>query len=422
MTTPDDLLLRFAAALAAGLVVGVERGWRERDEPAGSRTAGVRTYALSALLGAILAAAGQQLGSALPPAAGLLAFGGAFTWFKLREATRTGSASVTGVVAGLAVYGVGVLTVVGDPLAAAAAAVAVAGLLASRDVLHGLLTRLSWSELRSALLLLAMTVIVLPLLPDHAVDPYGGVVPSEIWAFTVLTAGISYGGYVAVRVAGPMRGLVVASLAGAVVSSTAVTVALARQVAAGAAAQPRAGGAALAALVSILRVLTIVALVAPPLIWRVAPPALAAAAVFAAAAAAFLLRDRAPRGAEGTEPQGNPFEIRFLLIFAAAFSAVAFLAAWLTQEFGSGGLLVNAAVVGVVDVDIATLTAARLSGGPVSADEAADAILLVLAVNALARVIYAATIGAAGFALRLAGATAAALAAGLATAALLGAG
>ena len=143
MISPEDLILRFAAALASGLVVGVERGWRERDEPAGSRTAGVRTYALSALLGAILAAAGQESGSALIPAAGLIAFAGVFAWFKLREAAQEGGFSVTGVVAAIAVYGVGVLTVVGDPLSAAAAAVAVAGLLASRERLHGLLARLT---------------------------------------------------------------------------------------------------------------------------------------------------------------------------------------------------------------------------------------------------------------------------------------
>jgi uncharacterized membrane protein (DUF4010 family) len=163
----DSLILRLGFALAIGLIVGIERGWRERDAPAGSRTAGVRTYGLSGLFGGVFAALAQAAGAPLLLAVGFLGFAAVFAWFKHREAQADESFSVTGVVAALVVFALGALAVAGDPKAAAAAGVATAGLLALRDPLHGFLAHLTWRELHSALLLAAMTVIVLPNLPTR---------------------------------------------------------------------------------------------------------------------------------------------------------------------------------------------------------------------------------------------------------------
>jgi uncharacterized membrane protein (DUF4010 family) len=162
----DSLILRLGFALAIGLIVGIERGWRERDAPAGSRTAGVRTYGLSGLFGGVFAALAQAAGAPLLLAVGFLGFAAVFAWFKHREAQADESFSVTGVVAALVVFALGALAVAGDPKAAAAG-VATAGLLALRDPLHGFLAHLTWRELHSALLLAAMTVIVLPNLPTR---------------------------------------------------------------------------------------------------------------------------------------------------------------------------------------------------------------------------------------------------------------
>jgi uncharacterized membrane protein (DUF4010 family) len=412
--TDDTLILRFAIALGIGLVVGVERGWREREAPAGSRTAGVRTYGLSALLGAVFAALADLAGSWALLAVAFAVYAGLFAWFKRREAVADGVYSVTGVVAGLLVFALGALAVAGEERAAAAGGVATAGLLASREVLHGLLRRLTWAELRSALLLAAMTVVVLPLLPDRAVDPWGGANPREIWTFTVLTAALSYAGYVAVRVAGPRRGILLGALAGALVSSTAVTVVLARRAAAGAPSGLMAGGAALAGMVSIARVLVLAGIAAPAVLPSLLPAALAAAAVFGLCGAV-LVRGPAPEGE--ADPQaglGNPFDLLPLLAFAAGFAVVAVAGGWLTERFGSGGLFGAAAVLGMVDVDVAVLSTARQVGGAVDAATGAGAILLTLAVNAVARVVYAAAAGPLPFAARLAGATALSIAAGLA--------
>ncbi|WP_159650717.1 MgtC/SapB family protein, partial [Bosea sp. 125] len=229
----ESLIAKLGLALAIGLLVGLERGWRERDAPDGARTAGIRTYAITGLLGGLTASLALSLEAPSLLIAGLFAFTAVFAWYKSREALHDADFSVTGVVAGMSVFMLGALAVTGDQRAAAAGGTALAVILASRDLLHGLVKRISWVELRAALVLAVMTAIILPLLPAQAVDPWGGFNPRQVWIFTVLTAAISYLGYIAVRVLGATRGVLVGGLAGAVVSSTAVTLALARTAAAG---------------------------------------------------------------------------------------------------------------------------------------------------------------------------------------------
>jgi uncharacterized membrane protein (DUF4010 family) len=399
----DDLILRLGIALAVGLVVGLERGWRERDSPEGSRTAGIRTYGLSGLLGGVFAALAQVAGGPLVLSVGFLGFGAVFAWFKFHEAESDETFSVTGVVAALLVFALGALAVAGDPQVAAATGVATAGLLASRVALHRFLARLSWNELRSALLLAAMTAIVLPVLPNAPVDPWGGVNPREIWLFMVLTAGVSFAGYVAVKIAGPTRGVILTGLAGALVSSTAVTVAFARRAAAGEPAGLLSAAACLAGLVSIMRVVTIVAVVRPGLAPHFVGPALIGAAAFGSGALALLRRSDKNTPVE-TRLE-NPFELAPLALFAGAFALVALLSAWATQRFGSGGIYVTSSLFGLMDVDVAALTAARLAGTTISMEVGARAILLALATNAVVRVVYAAIAGSRAYAVPLGAAT-----------------
>ncbi len=401
-----------------GLVVGLVRGWQERDAPEGSRTAGIRTYGLVGLLGGVSAALSAAFSSAAVFIGALIAFAGVFAWFQYREAQHDETFSVTAAVAGLAVFSLGGLAVSGNYQAAAAGGVVLAGILASRQVLHDLLRRISWVELRSALLLLGMTVVVLPLLPNRTIDPWGGVNPWEIWLFTVLTAAISYAGYIAVRLLGPGKGILVSGLAGAIVSSTAVTVAFARRAKSGDAPRPLAAGASLAAMVSVLRVFVIVLIVKPEVAPLLVAPFAAAAVVFGALGVLLL-------GSSWREPSestklGNPFDLLPLFVFAVSFVVVAAVSAALTRQFGSGSVVVTSAISGIVDVDVATLTAARLVGPDLPAAIAAAAILLAIALNSVARVVAAVALGPRDYYLPLITATAAAVAVGAATWWILG--
>jgi len=407
----DGLVARLGLALAIGLLVGLERGWRERAEPAGSRTAGIRTFGTIGLLGGACAALTMAFGTSAVFGAAFLGFALVFGWFKFHEGRHDDDFSVTGVVAALLVFALGGLAVAGDYRAAAAAGATLAGLLASRDVLHAALRQISWVELRSAMVLAAMTAVVLPLLPDRAIDPWGGLNPRQIWLFTVLIAAISFLGYIAVRVLGPARGLLVSGLAGALVSSTAVTIAFARSASEGAGARPLAGAAALAAMVSILRVCVVTLLVEPAVLPVVGPPALAAAAVFAAAGLLLAFRGESEGG--GAAPR-NPFSLGALLLFALLFAVVATASAAIVDLFGSGSLLLTSALSGSFDVDVASLSALRLFDRGVPVSTVGHAVLAALGANALGKVALAMSAGPAAFWLPLLVTTLAAAAAGIA--------
>ena len=409
----DGLIPRLALALAIGLLIGLERGWRQRDAPAGSRTAGIRTYGISGLLGGLMAAVASAFGAPLVFIGGFLGFGLLFGWFQSREAEHDDEFSVTGVIAGLCVFALGGLAVSGNYQAAAAGGAALAAVLASREILHRLLQRLSWVELRSAIMLAVMTAIGLPLLPNRPIDPWGGLNPWEIWFFTVLTAAISYLGYIAIRVLGNSKGLLVSALTGSLVSSTAVSLAFARMAKAGADARPLAGVAMLAAMVSILRVAALVLILRPAILGFIGPAALAAASTFALGGLIFILR-RDGRAADETPPAQNPFELGTLFVFAVLFAVVATASAALVVHLGSASILATSAVSGLVDVDVATLNALRSTGPAISPELIGTAILAALASNAVGRLGLAASAGTKTYGMLLAMATAAALAAGYA--------
>ncbi|MER9845442.1 MgtC/SapB family protein [Mesorhizobium australicum] len=406
----DPLIARLGLALAIGLLVGLERGWQERDAPDRSRTAGIRTFGISGLLGGVLAALANALGAVSVLVGGFIAFAAIFAWYKAREAAHDEDFSVTSVIAGLGVFALGALSVAGDYRAAAAGGAALAAILASREVLHGLLKRLTWIELRSALILAVMTAIVLPLLPNRTMDPWGGFNPWEIWFLTVLMASISFAGYVAVRILGNTRGLLVSSLAGAVVSSIAVTLALARDAASASNPLPLAGAASLAAMVSLLRVCAVVLIVEPSVFASVGIPAIGAALAFASCGALLLARDSG--GGESSAIARNPFELGPLLLFALLFAIVATASAGLAAQFGGRGLQVTSALAGTFDVDVSVLSALRLVKQSVPVETIGQAVLGALAANAIGRLLLAISTGPFRFWLPLAGATLAAATAG----------
>jgi uncharacterized membrane protein (DUF4010 family) len=283
-----DLIWRLGVALAIGLLVGIERGWREREMREGGRTAGIRTFALIGLLGGAGGALYLVAGP-LPLTAALVAFAAAFTWFKFRESTDDKDYSVTSVVVAVLVLVLGALAVVGEVQVAVSAGVVVVVLLAARTALHGWLRKLTWEELRSGLLLVAMTFLALPLLPDRTIDPWDAINPHELWLLTILIAAISAAGYLAVKVGGPSRGLIFGSLAGGLVSSTANTLTLARRASAGGDVGLLATAAALSTLASFTRVFVIVITLEAGM-WLPLASALVPAALVIAVASAVLWR------------------------------------------------------------------------------------------------------------------------------------
>src|SRR5262249_43640749 len=136
--------------------------------------------------------------------------------FSSEENRAAGTYSATTAIAAMLTFALGAYALVGDMRIAAAAAVAAAGIPATREAIHGLVEKITWPELRSGLVLLAMTCIALPILKDDPIGPFGGVNPREVWIIAILLAGISFLGYLAVKVLGVSRGVLLAAAAGGV--------------------------------------------------------------------------------------------------------------------------------------------------------------------------------------------------------------
>jgi uncharacterized membrane protein (DUF4010 family) len=413
-----ELFQRLSLALAIGLLIGLERGWQARRESDGERSAGLRTLALVALLGGICGALSTTLadGAGIWLGLSFLVTGGTIVLFRYRETGVEGTLGATTAVAGLLVFVLGAFALVGDKAAAAAAGVAVAGLLALKGALHAIVRRLTWPELRSVLMLSAMSVILLPVLPRHPIDPLGAINPFEIWLLTVMIGLISFAGYVAIKLTGAERGIALTGLAGGLASSTAATLTLARL----ARGHPErsglmAGGVLLAGAIMMLRVAAIAAAVKPSLLSLLLPPLVVAAAVTIIVAALLLLRG-SPEGSNGEDTEiaiVNPLDLGAVLKFGALLTAIGVVAHIATRFAGSAGAYLLAALSGIADVDAITLSMARLAQEGFDAGVAARAILIATALNTMSKVVIGWMAGGSGLGKRVAVVSVAAILAGL---------
>ena len=390
-----ELFRRLAVALSIGLLIGLERGWRTREESDHQRTAGLRTFALSGLLGGVFGLL-STVSSPLVLGAGVLAFAAALTTFSYLEATAEQNFSVTTVVAGILTFGLGAYATLGNETVAVAAAVAMAVLLALRETLHSWVRTITWPEIRSALMLLAMSFLLLPVLPNRPIDAWQVLNPAEIWLLAILIAAISFVGYVAVRVLGERKGIVVAAVAGGMASSTATTLSFARL----AREHPKstrllAAGTLLAGVVMLARIVVLGGLLKPDLLATLLWPALAAACVLLLAVTVLLAGTGKSPEAPKLEVK-SPFELGTVLWLATLIAAIMLIAKLLAGSVGNAGLFVLAAVSGIADVDALTLSMARLAGLQVSVGSAASAILIAAGVNTASKAGIAAFVGGAG--------------------------
>jgi uncharacterized membrane protein (DUF4010 family) len=392
-----ELFERLALALTIGLLFGVERGWQEREGKPGSRAAGIRTFTLIGLLGGVWGLLAHIGGDVLLGFAAV-GFAGWYGFFQWREARDQKSNSATGFVAGLLAFALGAYAILGEKAAAGSAAVAATVILAERQALHGFLERLKWVELRAALMLLVMTFVLLPVLPNRTIDPWGAINPYQLWLLAILTAGISYAGYIAVKLAGPRRGLIYAGAAGGLVSSTTVTWTFARIARQNAQARLEfVAGIITSWTVSLVRMTAIAVLLAPALIYPFGVPALAAACV-TMASASLLYRRSAVESVEADLGLTDPFDLWMILRFSVLLAAVMLAAKLLSSAAGEAGVLGLAAVSGIADVDPITLSMARIAGTGVPVNHAAVAILVAAGTNLIAKTVLGVSFGGSRFA------------------------
>ena len=383
------MLERLLVALLVGVLIGLDR---ERAEVRKARQifAGVRTFPLVALCGAVPVLLAAQLGPLL--AAVSLAAIAAIAVVSYLRASANGDMGATTEVAAVATFLLGALAGAGELVVAGACGVAVALLLVAKPKLEAFSRALSQEELTAALELAVITVIVLPLLPSRGFGPWEVWNPREIWMVVVLVTALSFVGFVAMRLLGERRGMAVTGAVGGLVSSTAVTMAMAER-SRGADALSRAAAAAAVVASSImpLRMAVLAGAVNAGILPRLLPVVFVMA--LAGLVAAWVLSRRRDEPSESSSQIKNPFSLVAALSFAAIYAVVLIVVRGAGVYFGAGGTYAAAGLSAVADVDAVTIAFSRLGPGDTLWRMPAAAVTVAAVANTLVKMAIALGMG-----------------------------
>lgn len=371
------VLQSLGIAMGLGLLVGLQREYS--DNP----TAGIRTFPLITLLGAIGGLLTPQVGGWIV-AAGMLSLAIIVLGIHVLKAkAEPHDLGITTEVAILLMFAVGVMTTLGQTTAAVAVGGAVMVLLHFKEPLHGLVDRMGAKDLKAITQLVLISLVILPVLPNRAYGPFDVLNPRQIWWMAVLIVGISLGAYVAYKIVGARGGSLVQAVLGGLISSTATTVAAARQ-------SKGSGGAAsawlpatiivIAAALSLARVIGLTVVFVPSH-WRaMLLPLSIVLGVWVVLSAGMWLLSRRSKGE--LPDHENPAELKTALVFAGLYAVILFAVAAAKHYLGNRGLFIVAGVSGATDMDAITISAARIAEqGQIAAKVAWQVILIAMISN-----------------------------------------
>lgn len=393
MASLHPLVLGFLVALGVGLLIGIDRERKKGEGPA-RHAAGLRTFTLAALLGAVAIAVGGELLLAAV-ALGIVVFAGLSYW-RARDAdpglTTETALVLTTLLGGLAIR---------EPTFAAGLGVVVAALLVARSALHRFVRSvLTDDELRSLLIFAGATLVVLPLLPDHAIGPYGALNLRTIWIVVILVMAVSALGYVAVRLAGARFGLPLAGLASGFISSIATIGAMGLR----AQKEPEllktaVAGAVLSSVATIVQLTILIGATSLETLRAFWLPLACSGAATLLYGGAFTLWALRPQ-IETHDPHGSAFSLRTALAFAAVLAVVLLAAAAAQDWFGDAGVLIATSVAGFADTHSAAISVASLvESKRIAAPLSVVPILAALTTNTVTKAIFAVWSGGSRFAL-----------------------
>lgn len=389
----QDTLLNLGLALGLGLLIGLDR------ERVPNNVAGLRTFACIAVAGALSAiVAGMQPDVGVGQgvwivAAALLATTALVVTARVGQGDRPPErAGVTTEVATVVTFLVGVLCVTGPRAAAVVVAGALYVLLHAKQPMRRFVRALKAKDLTAIAQFVLVGLVILPVLPDQGFGPYEVLNPRRIWWMVLLVVSLSLGAYVVYTIGGARIGTPVAGILGGLISTTATTVTHSRL-----ARQPgrEATSAAvimLASAVLYVRLLVLLAVVAPTIL-RVAAVPIAIIGV-AAGALALVAWMRMPKRRSSLPDQRNPAQLLSALSFGAIYAVILLAVAFAQEHLGSAGVYATAAIGGLADLDAITLSNAQLSAsGNVAASTAWRAIVVASIANGLTKVVIVIALG-----------------------------
>ena len=379
-------------ATLSGLLIGLER--ERKRETRGSIFAGIRTFPLIALLGAVCGQLSPETGN-IVVALGLAVLGVllSLAYWRTSAGEKVGG---TSEIAALVTFGLGVLAGLGHLTVAIAGAVIVTGVLSLRDELHQLSQAVSREDLFATVQFAAVSLLILPLVPGRPLGPWGVWNPHTIWLQVVLISGISFVGYLAAKLVGTARSIGLGGILGGLVSSTAVTLSYSRRSRSNPAlGQLLAVGVLLASAVMVVRILVLLSVVAPALVVpALAPLATLFGVSLAGCALVYRVSQKQP---VGELTMKNPFELKTALQFALIFAVILLLARAAEVYLGTGGVYLASVLAGFARPDAMALTLGQQAQGGLEAAVAVRGLTLAVVSNTLFKAGLALSFGHKGF-------------------------
>ncbi|MBN1889161.1 MAG: MgtC/SapB family protein [Thermoflexales bacterium] len=380
------LFYRFGVALFIGFLVGLQREYSKSDHGR-EMFAGARTFALMGLTGCLAALGAEQLSSAWVFVGLVLVVGGLIAVAYFIAAWR-GEVGLTTEMAAVLTFLTGALCYWEHVDLAVALAVATTVLLSLKLEMHTLAQRITQEDVYATLKFAVITAIVLPVLPNQVFGPppLDVLNPYKIWLMVIFISGISFLGYVLIKVVGARQGIGLTGLLGGLVSSTAVTLSFAQRSQREAElARPFALAITVAWTVMFTRVMVAVAALNPALLRVLWPPMAAAAAAGLAYCGYLYFSQRTDR--QEVMAFSNPFELGPAVKFGLLYAVILLVSKAAQTYLGSTGLYLSSIVAGLADVDAITLSMAELSraGGSLDVGTAARAVVLAAMSNTIVK-------------------------------------
>lgn len=389
---PLSPFLGLSISLLLGFLVGIQRGWVNRNKASGERIAGIRTHALIGLLGGLCGLL-STIFSELILGLTFLSLSVLITAAYLNSQRSNADMSITGLIGILLTFVFGALVLLGEPVIAASAAVITVFILDNKNEIHGALKKLEEHELDAGLRLLLISVVMLPLLPNKGYGPWGAVNPYELWWMVVLIATISFVGYFSMKIGGPQKGIMFTSFFAGLSASTALTLHFSKLSKDQPTLSPLlASGILVACGTMFPRILLVAGVINYQLLVDLWMPIVVMMSCCYLPAIMIWRRNRGTVFEHPAAKQ-NPLELSAAFMFGIILLVIMLLSHALQAWFGELGVMVLSVVSGITDVDAITLTLSRATINQLPESTAVTGITIAAAVNSLVKGTMAATIG-----------------------------
>lgn len=361
-----NVFYRLASAIGVGLIIGMQREHTYFDQ-SDRHPAGVRTFTLVGLAGAMAALMSDQMGGEAPFITGLVVVGlllmamhvsfaiGRRRSGESRDSSDlpTGGDGITTSVAVLIVYLLGGICWYGRLLESCVIVVVMLWVLSAKQQLHDFAKRLSKEDILATVKFAVISALILPFLPNQSYGPPGLEVlnPHTIWLFVVFISGIGFVGYVLIKMVGPGKGIWLTGLLGGLASSTALTLNLAGRSRENEDFAPDFTlGIVLSWAVMYVRLYLICVFLSSSLARPLLLPLLLP--VVPALVYAFYLKVRGSRAhRQKSSDFSNPFKLLPAIKFGLVFTGVMFVANAARVYLGQGALLACSFLGGAAEMD-----------------------------------------------------------------------